>query len=450
MVNEAAGNNAFVLEKELTWFSEVLETRLNNYFMAKSRYGSLKDIPVPATDKEDSNYGKIVSQFRMNAEERIVLLLALIPHIQPQLLDILLVSNENTGRGFTEFGGITSTSHGGFIPTVETALFILAGNNLSDRFSLLKMFDGDHFFSKHHIIDFQKLEGFDNELNFVLTLSKEYLDYLTSGIPSPPFFSASFPARKIITELGWNDLVLPSATVEQLHEIINWVKHGKELMEGWNMKKFLKPGFVSLFHGRPGTGKTLSAGILGKSCEMDVYQVDLSMVVSKYIGETEKNLSRIFDMAENKNWILFFDEADALFGKRTTVADAHDRYANQEISYLLQRIEDFNGVIILASNMKSNIDEAFLRRFQSVIHFPMPRSQERLKIWQNGLSPKAILDKEINIEKIAEKYELSGGTIMNVIRYSSLKAISRGNSLILNEDIEEGVRKELVKEGKSM
>ena len=155
-------------------------------------------------------------------------------------------------------------------------------------------------------------------------------------------------------------------------------------------------------------------------------------------------------MAEHRNWILFFDEADALFGKRTRVDDSHDRYANQEISFLLQRIEDFNGVVILASNLKTNIDDAFLRRFQSVVYFPMPKPTERLRIWKNAFSPKAVLEEKIDLGRIAEKYDISGGTIMNVVRYSSLKALSRNEATVLLEDMEEGIRRELLKEGRTV
>ena len=212
----------------------------------------------------------------------------------------------------------------------------------------------------------------------------------------------------------------------------------------------LQPGFTSLFHGPPGTGKTLSACLLGKHCGCDVYKIDLSMIVSKYIGETEKNLARIFDMAEHKQWILFFDEADALFGKRTRVDDAHDRYANQEISFLLQRIEEFNGVVILASNLKANIDDAFMRRLQSMVYFPMPKPAERLRIWTNAFSPRAEPEQKIDLGRIAEKYELAGGTIMNVVRYASLKALSRQSVVILLEDLEEGIRREFQKEGRTL
>jgi SpoVK/Ycf46/Vps4 family AAA+-type ATPase len=152
--------------------------------------------------------------------------------------------------------------------------------------------------------------------------------------------------------------------------------------------------------------------------------VDLSLLVSKYIGETEKNLARVFEQAERQRWILFFDEADALFGKRSDTNDAHDRYANQEVAYLLQRIETFEGVAILASNLHQNLDEAFLRRFEAVVYFPPPRAEERLRLWREGFSTKARVTADL--ERIARQHDLSGGAIINVIRRVSLAAIARG------------------------
>jgi SpoVK/Ycf46/Vps4 family AAA+-type ATPase len=216
------------------------------------------------------------------------------------------------------------------------------------------------------------------------------------------------------------------------------------------MQSKLRPGFTCLFVGPPGTGKTLSACLLGKHCGCEVYKVDLGLIVSKYIGETEKNLGRIFDMAEHKRWILFFDEADALFGKRTRVDDAHDRYANQEVSFLLQRIEDFDGVTILASNMKANMDDAFARRFHSIVHFAMPKRAERLRLWREAFSMKSKLDPRIEMAVLAEKHEMTGGSIMNVVRYASLMALGRGDNLILKDDVEEGIRRELLKEGRAI
>lgn len=174
------------------------------------------------------------------------------------------------------------------------------------------------------------------------------------------------------------------------------------------------------------------------------------MVVSKYIGETEKSLSRLFDKAINKDWILFFDEADSVFGKRTNVRDAHDKYANQEVSYLLQRIEAHPGLVILASNFKSNIDLAFTRRFQSMIEFEMPDYNERLRLWKNNLPENIGLESSISLEAIAKKYALSGASIVNIIQYACLRTLAGQDHIIKQAYLIEGIKKEYQKEGKTL
>jgi SpoVK/Ycf46/Vps4 family AAA+-type ATPase len=227
------------------------------------------------------------------------------------------------------------------------------------------------------------------------------------------------------------------------------VQHQDTLMNDWRLRKRLKPGFRTLFYGPPGTGKTLTASLLGKTTGLSVYRIDLSKVVSKYIGETEKNLASLFDYAQNQNWILFFDEADSLFGKRTESRNANDRAANQQISYLLQRIEDFPGVVILATNLRSHLDEAFARRFQSMIHFPMPSVEQRRRLWDDNFKDKPYrLAFDIDLHKLANDYELSGGSIINVLRYACLKAVVRDPQEIRAHDLHYGIRRELHKEGK--
>ncbi len=446
----ALTDNARDLELELEWFAQVLNARLNYYFRQAGSAREILSLSPPDLSNSESYYGKFVSMNNLSIPERLILILALIPHARPQLLDVLWVRNEATSRGFTEFGGLKGINHSGFIPTAETAAFVIAGDELSLRFEITRIFEGNHLFARQSVLTLGAVSPGEPLLSGALVLSREYINWFITGIERKPNYNIEFPARLIETELGWDQLVLPSYTLEQLEEIKHWILHGKTLLYEWGMHQKLKPGYTSLFYGEPGTGKTFSACLLGKHGNCDVYKIDLSMIISKYIGETEKNLSRIFDMAENKNWILFFDEADALFGKRTKVEDSHDRYANQEISYLLQRIEDFNGVVILASNLKTNIDAAFLRRFQSVIHFPMPKPLERLRIWKAAFSPKAIPENNTDLEKIADKHEISGGTIMNVVRYASLKALSRNDRIILKDDLEEAIRREFLKEGRTL
>jgi ATPase family associated with various cellular activities (AAA) len=439
--------NAHDLTLELAWFARVLDARLKSYFGLEPAPADVLDIPPPDLARSASPYAILLRQREPSVPARLILLLALIPHIRPQLLDVLRTPNEATQRGFSEFGGLQASAHGGFLPTGETAAFLLAGDDLARRFEVMRLF-GDAM-ARDDLVQLVPTSAGEPVLSGAIQPTRETLDWVTLGAERKPAFDAEFPARRIETALDWGDLVLPPETLEQLDEIRHWLVHGETLLTDWQLDRKLAPGFTSLFHGPPGTGKTLAACLLGKHCAADVYKIDLSMIVSKYIGETEKNLARVFDRAERRRWILFFDEADALFGRRTRVDDSHDRFANQEISFLLQRIEEFAGVVILASNFKSNVDDAFVRRFQSVIQFQMPQSVQRLRLWREAFSPKSRLDHGVDLARIAERHELSGGTIMNVARYASLMACSRGERTIRAVDIEEGVRRELLKEGRT-
>jgi hypothetical protein len=224
-------------------------------------------------------------------------------------------------------------------------------------------------------------------------------------------------AQKIVPRNGWKDLVLPESTMEQLREICIQLKHRYKVLHQWGYgRKFsYGNGLSVLFHGPSGTGKTLAAEVIANEMQLDLYKIDLSRVVSKYIGETEKNLAALFNEAKKCNAILFFDEADALFTKRTNVADAHDRYANMETSFLLQLIEEYDGAAILSSNFKQNIDQAFLRRLKCIVDFPFPNKTSRLRIWRNSHPKEAPLSTDIDFELLAANYTLSGGNIRNIL-----------------------------------
>ncbi len=439
--------NAHDLEQELAWFSRVLDTRIKNYFAQEESLSTEVDLTPPDLGSSQSPYASFVRHYQLSFPERMAIILALTPHIRPRLLDIFFIKNKNFDRKFTEFGGIFGGPDGDFTPTGETLAFILAGDDLTVRFSLQRLFDGEHFFAKHNILR-PTPSGDEPAMKAPLRLSDETLSYFTTGEPRRPDFGANFPARFIETQLSWDDLVLQNGTRKQIEEIKTWVEHGQTLMDDWGMAPKLRPGYRSLFYGPPGTGKTMTACLLGKSTGRDVYKVDLSLIVSKYIGETEKNLGKVFDQAQNKGWILFFDEADALFGKRSETKDSHDRYANQEVSFLLQRIETFDGIAILASNRRENLDDAFARRFESIIYFPIPRPEERLRLWQQGFSKQSQLEESLNLEKIAHEHALAGGSIMNVIRYASLEALKNERTTIASEDVLQGIRREYAKEGK--
>ncbi len=441
-------NNAKTLQLEMQWLATVIDTRFKLYWGQETLYKDISEIAPPDLGADESMYSQAVKHYNMTANERIILLLSLAPHLQPHLLDVFYVKNANYDRGFTEFGGVKGQNHSGFIPTGETVAFILSVNDLEKRFSLLDIFAEEHFFSKFKILKLSTTHNDEPFLSGILSIMPEYLNYFTSGVSQKPDYNINFPAKRITTFLDWDDLVLDQSTLDEVLEVRDWIAYGDTLLDDWGMRKKIKPGFRTLFYGPPGTGKTLTASLLGKSAELDVYRIDLSMVVSKFIGETEKNLANIFDQAENKNWILFFDEADALFGKRTQASSSNDRHANQEVSYLLQRVEDFPGIVILATNLKANLDDAFTRRFQSMIYFAMPGAEHRLKLWQQAFSEKTVLEDKIDLGDIAAKFELAGGAIINVTRYCSMMALKRGNNIILQKDLIIGIRKEFGKEGK--
>lgn len=256
-------------------------------------------------------------------------------------------------------------------------------------------------------------------------------------------------AAKVEPCYGWKDIVLPKARLAQLDEICQQVKHRYTVFGKWGFDKKLShgKGLSVLFYGPPGTGKTMAAGVIANALELDLYKIDLSGVVSKYIGETEKNLGKIFHEAETSNAILFFDEADALFGKRTEVSDAHDRYANIETSYLLQKMEEYEGVVILATNIRRNMDDAFIRRIRSIVEFPFPDQESRIRIWKTHFPSKAPLADDIDYKFLSKEFQISGGNIKNIILNSAFLAAEKGEKIGM-EHIIHGVKREFEKTGK--
>ncbi len=442
--------NALHLAEEFNWLEQVINIRLNLHLKKEVKYTSIFDFPIPTLNSQSSVYSNFVEHYNMTIPERLALLLAMAPYVYPHLLDVFFTTNQASNRVYTEFGGIKGHMHGGFLPTGETLLFLLAGNDIKMRFYYQHLFDRDHYFIKHNVVKLDEAPGNEPPWSGQLVVSKEVVDLLTSGFVKKPQYSTNFPARLLQTKLTWEELVLNPQTEYQLQELLAWVKHYQKMMVDLGMERKLTPGYRCLFYGPPGTGKTLTTSLIGKIVNKDVYRIDLSTIISKYIGETEKNLEKVFLRAENYDCILFFDEADALYGKRTNISDSHDRYANQEVSYLLQRIEEFSGLVILASNFKSNLDEAFLRRFQSLVHFPLPDVNERLLLWKNALPKKLKLDENINLESIADKYKLSGGSIMNIVRYILLITLEKQSETIMLKDLMDGIRREFQKEGKTM
>jgi AAA+ superfamily predicted ATPase len=258
-------------------------------------------------------------------------------------------------------------------------------------------------------------------------------------------------ARKTSAHYRWNDIVLPDDRVAQLREICNHVKYRDRVYGDWGFgrKLALGKGLAVLFSGPSGTGKTMAAGIIAGELGLDLYKIDLSSVISKYIGETEKNLSRIFDEAETSNAILFFDEADALFGKRSEVRDSHDRYANIEVGYLLQRMEEYEGIAILATNFRKNMDDAFVRRLHFTVEFPFPDRDDRHRIWQGIWPHETPRDDTLDLALLAQRYEMTGGNIKNVALAAAFLAAD-GDQVVRMCHVVQATLREYQKTGKLM
>jgi ATPase family associated with various cellular activities (AAA) len=441
---------AKVLGQELDWLVQVIGWRFQRYFgtaqgTAAPVAARMPPPPrLPRPTPAGSAWAALLQQQQATPAERLALALALAPHLRPQALDVFFTRNHTFDKPFAEFGAAVGTAaasaadgaSGVFQPSGQTLAFLLAGDDLAARLALLPLFQPAHWLARQDLLRLGPTDPGTPLLRGALQLQPAALTLLGAGGDAAPSLGAAFPARPVHTTLGWDDLVLHPGTAAQLDEIQSWVRHGHTLLHDWGMAGKLRPGLRALFHGPPGTGKTLTAALLGQAAGRAVWQIDLSLVVSKYIGETEKNLSRVFDVAEQRGWLLFFDEADALFGKRSDTRDAHDRYANQEVAWLLQRVESFSGIAILASNQKDNLDPAFTRRFEAVVHFPLPRADERQ------------LDDAVSLPQIAARHALAGAEIVNCVRAACLLALDAGGSLITEAMLQRAIRRELAKDGR--
>ena len=426
------------LSAALAW----LEAEIAARFAGDGRF------PIKSPTGPGTLFGGLNGQHEITKVEHALLTLALVPHVSPDFFTRVIGEHLPEGGDLPGFGGVRGENHRGVLPTGETAQFILAGNDLKGRLEVQRMLSGDHWFTKRRILWLDAVPEGEPVMSGRLVLDSESVERLTTGTVSRPRFSTTFPAEHIDTELGWEDVILQPETLRQINEIENWVRFNDAIREEWDVSRRVKPGYRALFHGPPGTGKTLTATLLGRSTNRPVFRIDLSRVVSKYIGETEKNLARLFDKAEHKDWILFFDEADALFGKRTDIRDAHDKYANQEVAYLLQRIESHAGLVILATNQRGNIDDAFLRRFQVSVRFPMPQPDERHGIWLKVFPEQIKVADDVDWRDISGRFELTGAGIVNVAYFCAIESLAGTVAAVDRAFLESAILRELVKEGR--
>ena len=386
---------------------------------------------LPDVSRGGGPLARLAAAYGLTSAEAVILLAALGPEVDEKF-DVLygLLDERRTGAGLT--GEIART---------------LVADGLAGRLDAADMLAPAARLRALRMISLEPSER--SRLAGRLRLDPELASWLLGQGEHEPEFSSEFPAQRLSTRHTLDDLVLRPDVRERLVAILERIDQRSRVLGDWGFaeRHDNAVGFVALFHGPPGTGKTTAAAVVGRETGTPVYRVDLSALVSKYIGETEKNLGRVFDRAEARDWILFFDEADALFGRRGEISDARDRYANQEVSYLLQRLETFVGVTILATNQLKAVDEAFLRRIHVHVAFPLPEVEERAALWRRALPPQAPLGEEIRLERLAEEFELTGGEIRNAVFTAAFRAAADGG-IVRDAHLREGVRAEYEKSGR--
>lgn len=419
------------MREYIEWFNHVLTAAIQLYFRQGCELHSIEEVRPP----ENGWMERVTRQPEIRFDERVAVMLALMPHVCPQALDALFVRNRKFDRPYTEFGGWSGVSHGGFLPTGETVSFILAGDDMERRKEVIRMFGREHWFCRKNILRLEGAGEGEPLLSGRLCVSDELLCRMLFDTEYRPDYSTGFPARRITTELAWKDLVLDNKVLAELEEINTWISSHHTVMEEWGLSRYLKAGYRALFYGAPGTGKRLAATLLGKRNGVEVYRV----IVPECSSEEEKNLACVFDLAERHNWILLLDETDALFGA------SNERCANRDVARLLRRIEDFPGTIILVTDHKLTIDEAFLSRFQTVVHFPMPDEELRRRLWRNMLPAKWLGQQADELITLAAKTELSGGSIANVVRRCALCMIASGDKTLDKQTLKEALLKEKAK-----
>lgn len=386
-------------------------------------------------------YAKFLEEKRLTMYERIILGLGHCSQLIPRLFTRLQNEEQQNETSIDSFGLQLNTTTNLMQPTLHTA------NWLCDMYDIETQFiDEHHFLFADQMLT--PLIYYPSMFNTPLIFTKKAQHLFYGNIEYLPEYSKDFPAQLLKTALNKTDIIVSKTIENEINELIIGINQARVFEKDKHLEKWIRPGFRALFFGPPGTGKTLTATIIGKETNSPVYRIDLSSLISKYIGETQKNLAKIFDRGERNNWILFFDECDAILGSRSNVGTANERGANQEIAYLLQRIESYKGVILLATNLKDNIDEAFLRRFEMSIQFSMPDVTTRIVLWNTIFSGEYGIPNEW-VQKLATTYKLTGGSMINILRFVAMYKEMSSKEIDLTV-ILEGIRREYHKMGQTM
>lgn len=408
---------------------------------------NLEELKLPKFN-QDCTWENFVNAHELKEEEKVVLLLALAANFSPESLKS--IANLVGKEGFNSIiGGFVLNSTRTFYPTLRTALFLLAGQNLALRSQFApKLHTRLNIFTSQ-IVQTNELSPSSTFLDAQLILNDQFLGTILQGEAPSLDGDTSFPVRKSKASHLLNDVILKEKALKELEKLRKFARNMQKIWE-LDHKGKIRTNYISIFSGDPGTGKSFAAEAIGNEFELPVYKVNFAQMVSKYIGETEKNLDKVFDRFTRQPCILFFDEAESIFSKRSEVKDSHDQHANNLQSFLLQKVEEFEGIVVLATNvhnLSQYFDKAFQRRIRSIIQFDFPDYDERLPIWESALFSPFQLEEGL-ADRLAKNYQLSGGSIYNVVSDAVVDCIDAGITLISYELIEAALINEFKKTGR--
>jgi len=374
---------------------------------------------------------KVVSASGLSRAEALILVAALAPEVDERFNDLYRkLAGRALGEGLT---GTVARTLGArsFEGRMAMATLLAPGSTLR-RVGLLELEPSPH-----------------GELAGTIRAESDLAAWVLGRPPISGRATPDFPATLLRTVHTLDDVVVTGAVARKLDELVARIRHREEVVYDWGFghRHDDVEGLVALFHGPPGTGKTMTAAAVAKHAGLAAYRVDLSALVSKYIGETEKQLARIFDRSARQRCVLVFDEADAVFGTRTAISDSHDLYANQTVSYLLSRVESHPGIVLLTTNLLSNIDDAFRRRIHVVIEFPTPGVGERVRLWRDVVPPELPLAADLDLHGLAERFSLTGAQIRDATIEAAYRAAADGK-IVTNEHLTAGVRRQYEKAGR--
>lgn len=393
----------------------------------------------------DSFFMKLITEHELSAEETVLITLALAATFSPEFLNPLKTAALEPNSGAC-IGGFFFKGMPNFVPTIRTAVFLLSGNNLRLRAKYSAYFHSKQRVFTTGIVTTEQRNSGSVFLDHQLIFSDQFLGAILQGDLPRLDSDTGFPVKRSNAIHTMSDVVLKEKTMLEIDKLRRFARNMKQL---WaiNETKKVRSNFISIFSGDPGTGKSHAAEAIGNEFDFPVYKVNFAQMVSKYIGETEKNLEKVFDRFDKQPCILFFDEAESIFSKRTEVGDSHDQHANNLQSYLLQKVEEFSGIIILATNVHNlthYFDKAFQRRFRLIVEFEFPDYPERLRIWNKALFGPFLFEEGLT-ERLANQYQFSGGSIYNIVSDAVIEALDKNVQLITFELIEPLLKDEFKK-----